>query len=117
MPPTWSAKEAVRERYIVLDCGLAGEFVVELIRDITDKSWPIDVRSLSRALKRWRNEIIAWPKLHITNEPTEAMKNLAKLVKRVAFGFRSLRNYRIRAPLNGLFGYERGSDVEVVSSR
>ena len=57
------------------------------------------MRSLSRTLKRWRNEIIGWHKLHITNGPTEAMNNLAKRVKRVAFGFRSFRNYRVRALL------------------
>ncbi len=96
---TWSAKEAVRELYTVPDYDLAAQFIDELIRDMADKTWPIEVRSLSRTLKRWRNEIIAWHKLHITNGPTEAMNNLAKRVKRVAFGFRSFRNYRIRALL------------------
>ena len=96
---TWSAKEAVRELYTVPDYELAGQFIDELIRDMADKTWPIEVRSLSRTLKRWRNEIIGWHKLHITNGPTEAMNNLAKRVKRVAFGFRSFRNYRVRALL------------------
>ena len=96
---TWSAKEAVRELYTVPDYDLAAQFIDELIRDMADKTWPIEVRSLSRTLKRWRNEIIAWHKLHITNGPTEAMNNLAKRVKRVAFGFRSFRNYRIRTLL------------------
>ena len=70
---TWSAKEAVRELYTVPDYDLAAQFIDELIRDMADKTWPIEVRSLSRTLKRWRNEIIAWHKLHITNGPTEAM--------------------------------------------
>ena len=97
---TWSAKEADHELYTVSDYELAGQFIDELIRDMADKTWPIEVRSLSRTLKRRRNEIIAWHKLHITNGPTESMNNLAKRVKRVsAFGFRSLRNYRIRALL------------------
>jgi len=96
---TWTAKEAVRELYGVPDYDLAGEFIDELIRDMAEKTWPLEVRSLGRTLKRWRNEIIAWHKLHITNGPTESMNNLAKRVKRVAFGFRSFRNYRIRALL------------------
>ena len=96
---TWSAKEAVRELYTVPDYDLAAQFIDELIRDMADRTWPIEVRALSRTLKRWRNEIIAWHKLHITNGPTEAMNNLAKRVKRVAFGFRSFRNYRVRALL------------------
>ena len=34
-----------------------------------------------------------------TNAPTEAAANLIKRIKRVAFGFRSFANYRIRALL------------------
>ena len=94
-----TVNDAVRELYTVPDYELAGQLIDELIRDMADESWPIEVRSLSRTLKRWRNEIIAWHQLHITNGPTEAMNNLAKRVKRVAFGFRSLRNYPIRTLL------------------
>ena len=36
---------------------------------------------------------------HFTNGPTEAMNNLIKRVKRVAFGFTNFRNYRVRALL------------------
>src|ERR1019366_8245970 len=96
---TWSAKEAVRELHKLEDYELAGQFIDELIRDMADKSWPIEVRSLGRTLKRWRNVIIAWHKLHITNGPTESADNLTKRVKHVAFGFRSFRNYRVRALL------------------
>lgn len=94
---TWTAKEAVRELYTVPDHDVASQFIDELIRDTADKTRPIAVRSFSRTLKRWPNEIVAWHKLHITNGPTESMNNLAKRVKRAAFGFRSFRNYRIRA--------------------
>ena len=96
---TWTAKEATRELYDVPTYELAVPFIDELIRDMADESWPIEVRSLGRTLKRWRDQIIAWHKLHITNGPTESMNNLAKRVKRVAFGFRSFKNYRIRALL------------------
>jgi transposase len=54
---------------------------------------------LGRTLKRWRNQIIAWHRAHFTNGPTEAANNLIKRVKRVAFGFRRFRNYRVRALL------------------
>ena len=96
---TWTAKEAVRELYDVPTYELAQQFIDELIRDMADERWPVEVRSLGRTLKKWRDQIIAWHKLHITNGPTESMNNLAKRVKRVAFGFRSFRNYRIRALL------------------
>ena len=52
-----------------------------------DRTPPIEVRSLSRTLKRWRNELIAWHKLHNTNEATEATNDPAKRVKH-AFGLR-----------------------------
>ena len=96
---TWTAKEATRELYGVPTYELAVPFIDELIRDMADESWPVEVRSLGRTLKKWRDQIIAWHKLRITNGPTESMNNLAKRVKRVAFGFRSFRNYRIRALL------------------
>jgi transposase-like protein len=41
----------------------------------------------------------AWHESHVTNGPTEAANNLIKRVKRAAFGFRSIRHYRIRALL------------------
>ena len=48
---------------------------------------------------RWRNEIIAWHRAHVSNGPTEAANNLIKRVKRAAFGFTSFRNYRVRSLL------------------
>jgi transposase len=35
----------------------------------------------------------------VTNGPTEAMNNLIKRIKRVAFEFRRLRHYRVRGLL------------------
>jgi transposase len=95
----YHAKEAVRELYTVPDYELAEQWIDELIRDMNDPSWPLEVRSLGRTLKRWRNQIIAWHRAHFTNGPTEAVNNLIKRVKRVAFGFRRFRNYRVRALL------------------
>jgi len=60
---------------------------------------PPTVRSLGRTLLKWKHQIVAWHQAHVTNGPTEAMNNLIKRVKRAAFGFRSFRNYRIRALL------------------
>jgi transposase len=57
------------------------------------------VRSLGRTLVRWRHQIAAWHASGITNAATEGANNLIKRVKRVAFGFRSFANYRIRALL------------------
>ena len=90
------AKEAVQELYSHQDQPLALRWLDELSADLADGIRPPEVRSLGRTLKRWRSEITAWHASHFTNGPTETMNNL---IKRVAFGFTSLRNYRIRALL------------------
>jgi transposase len=95
----WHAKEAVRELYSHADAQLATEWIEQLIVDMADPTWPVEVRSLGRTLAKWKHEIIAWHVAHFTNGPTEAMNNLIKRVKRVAFGFTSFRNYRIRSLL------------------
>lgn len=66
---------------------------------MAEPTWPLEVRSLGRTLSRWRHEIIAWHDLHVSNGPTEAVNNLAKRIKRVAFGFTNFENYRMRALL------------------
>ena len=60
---------------------------------------PLEVRRLGRTLIRWRDQIAAWHRSHVTNGPTEAVNNLVKRIKRVAFGFTRFRNYRLRALL------------------
>lgn len=95
----WHAKEAVRELYAHADEDLATEWIERLIEDMSDKTWPTEVRSLGRTLARWKHEIVAWHRAHFTNGPTEAANNLIKRVKRVAFGFTSFRNYRVRSLL------------------
>jgi len=95
----WQAKEAIRQIYTHTDPDVAVEHVQRLGRDLQDTTNPPEVRSLGRTLIRWRDQIAAWHKAHVTNGPTEAVNNLIKRVKRVAFGFRRFRNYRIRTLL------------------
>jgi len=95
----WQAKEAVRELYAHGDPDLALEWVTQLSRDLQDRDYPIEARSLGRTLGNWRHEIAAWHHAHVSNAPTEAANNLIKRVKRAAFGFRDFRNYRVRALL------------------
>jgi transposase len=95
----WHAKEAVRELYGHQDQALALCWLDELSADLGDGMRPPEVRSLGRTSKRWRLEITAWHDCHYSNGPTEAMNNLMKRVKRVAFRFTSFTNYRVRALL------------------
>ena len=55
--------------------------------------------ALGRTITKSRQEISAGHQSHVSNGPTEAANNLIKVVKRIAFGFTSFRNYRIRALL------------------
>jgi transposase len=96
---TWHAKETVRGIYAIDDPEVAGQIVDELIVDMGDREMPPEVRSLGRTLRRWRDHIVAWHHARVTNGPTEAINNLIKKVKRVGFGLRRFRHYRIRALL------------------
>jgi transposase len=95
----WNAKEVVRQIYDHSDEQLAAEWVDAIERDFADREMPPEVRRLGRTIGRWRDQIVAWHRSHVSNGPTEAVNNLVKRVKRVAFGFRRFEHYRIRALL------------------
>jgi transposase len=95
----WHAKEVVRSIYDHHEPELAAGFVERLGRDLQDESCPVEVRSLGRTLIRWRDQIAAWHRAHVSNGPTEAANNLIKRIKRVAFGSTSFCNYRVRVLL------------------
>lgn len=96
---TWHAKEVIRSIYDIDDPDVAREFVTELAGDLQDDAHPPEVRSLGRTLRRWLDHVVAWHEAKVTNGPTEAINNLIKRIKRIAFGLRRFRNYRVRALL------------------
>ncbi|MFN8103921.1 MAG: ISL3 family transposase [Acidimicrobiia bacterium] len=95
----WHAKEVVRSLFDPMEPEIALEFVTRLGIDLQDESCPPEVNILGRTITRWRHQIAAWHQAFVSNGPTEAVNNLIKVVKRIAFGFTSFRNYRIRALL------------------
>ncbi len=68
-------------------------------RDFTDREIPFEFRRLGRTTTRWAGPIVAWHRSHVTNGPTKAVNNLAKRIKRVAFGLVNFRHHRVRSPL------------------
>jgi transposase len=96
---TWHAKETVRGLYDIADPDTAAAFLDELIDDMAHSEMPVEVRSLAGTLRRWRDQIAAWHHARVSNGPTEALNNLIKRIKRVAFGVRRFRHYRIRVLL------------------
>lgn len=95
----WNAKEVVRQIYDHTDHLLAEAWVTEIVRDFADREMPPEVRRLGRTIARWRDQIVAWHRSHVSNGPTEAVNNLVKRVKRVAFGMRNFAHYRLRSLL------------------
>jgi transposase len=95
----WHSKEVVRSIYEIGDPDLAVEFVTQLGIDLQDDSCPAEVQRFGRTITRWRHQISAWHRARFTNGPTEAINNLVKRVKRVAFGITNWINYRTRALL------------------
>lgn len=55
-----------------------------------------EIKTLRRTLLKWRIEILAYFETGLTNGRTEGYNNIAKLVQRRAFGYKSFRNYRLR---------------------
>jgi transposase len=95
----WHAKEVVRSIYAIDDADTAAEFVAQLGIDLQDESCPPEIHRLGRTILRWQNQITAWHRCRHTNAPTEAINNLVKRVKRVAFGMTNWNNYRTRSLL------------------
>ena len=95
----YCAKEVVRDIYAHTDHGLAVEWVDQIIDEFADPEMPLEVRRLGRTIRRWRDQIVAWHMSHVSNGPTEAVNNLAKRVKRVAFGLTNFAHHRIRCLL------------------
>ena len=99
VPMAWHAKEVLRSIYTIDDPTLAEQFVTRLSVDLQDADCPTETQQLGRTIARWAHQIVAWHSARVSNGPTEAMNNLIKRVKRIAFGFRRFANYRIRSLL------------------
>lgn len=56
-----------------------------------------EIQRLLRTFKRWKDEILRYFEKGYTNGFTERMNGTGKLVQRRAFGYKSFRNYRLRA--------------------
>lgn len=55
-----------------------------------------EIKKLRTTLMKWKNEILNYFATGLTNARTEGFNNLAKLLQKRAFGFKSFKNYRLR---------------------
>ena len=95
----WHAKETLRGIYRIPDHNTALETLDELSRDLRDEAFSPELNKLGRTLRQWRTQIANWHRSRVTNGPTEAANNLAKLIKRVSFGITNFDHYRTRVLL------------------
>jgi len=56
-----------------------------------------EIKTLRSTFMKWRKEILEYFKTGLTNARTEGFNRKAKLIQRMACGYRSHRNYRLRA--------------------
>ena len=78
---------------------LLSDTPTRLADDLQDESCPPEINKLGRTIARWTPQITNWHISKVTNGPTEALNNLIKRIKRIAFGLPNFANYRIRALL------------------
>jgi transposase len=84
----WSQKEIVREALQKKDITL----IDKAIKDAKNSTHYL-IKGFGKTLTRWYEGIKNYMELEITNACTEAKNNIAKLFKRMAFGYRNKNNY------------------------
>ncbi len=92
-------KERLRDFYRTRDLDEARALLVELQGHCLRRAMPPEIQKLGRTIKNWFDKIANFHIARVSNGPTEALNNLIKRIKRIAFGFRNFENYRIRALL------------------
>ena len=92
-------KERLRDFYRAGDPEQARQLLEELQEHCVKRAMPPEVQRLGRTIRRWFDKLCNYHLAKVTNGPTESLNNLIKRIKRVGFGFRNFRNYRIRALL------------------
>jgi transposase len=95
----YRVKERFRDFYRSGDPAQARQLLEELQAHCEQKAMPPEVQRLGRTIKRWFDKLCNYHLAKVTNGPTESINNLIKRIKRVGFGFRNFRNYRVRTLL------------------
>ncbi len=93
------AKETLRSMYAADTPAEAAVRFDAFVAECRASAVP-ELHRLSRTALRWRTEILAHHLTGASNGPTEAVNLLVKKVLRVAHGFRSFDNFRLRVLLH-----------------
>ena len=88
-------KESFRTWYKEIGRGRAEERLRSLEKTIFNDSLP-EFKELLHTLTNWREEILNYFDYRITNGFVEGKNNRIKTIKRTAYGYRNLNNFRLR---------------------
>ncbi len=91
----WIAKEKMHTFYRTKGINRARWVLHRLVQDLI-KSEIKELNTLAKTLWKWSTEILNYFKTGLTNARTEGFNNLAKVIKRRAYGYRNFENYRRR---------------------
>jgi transposase len=92
-------KERLRDFYRTSDRFEARQLLRDLERHCRKRAMPAEIQRLGKTIGKWFDKICNYHLARVSNGPTEALNNLVKRIKRIGFGFRNFKNYRIRALL------------------
>ena len=91
----YETKERLHRFYRTRGYRKAAEALTALTDQMARSQVP-EIKTLRKTLMKWRQEILAYFFTGLTNGRTEGYNNLAKLIQRRAFGYKSFENYRLR---------------------
>ena len=100
-------KESFRAWYKEMGRSRAEESLSLLEKRITSDSLP-EFKELLHTLTNWREEILNYFDYRITDGFVEGKNNRIKTIKRTAYGYRNLDNFRLR-----ILATNPGSNVRV----
>jgi transposase len=92
-------KERLRDFYATSDAAEAQAMLEELVTHCVKRTMPPEIQKLGKTIRTWFDKIVNFHLARVSNGPTESLNNLIKRIKRIGFGFRNFKNYRIRALL------------------
>lgn len=91
----YDIKEALSRFYRLRNIKLAETILDRIIQALETSSNKL-LKTLKKTLKRWKEEILNFFRYRLTNARVEGFNNVAKVIKRRAYGFRSFENYKLR---------------------
>ena len=91
----YAAKEALHAFYRTKGLSRASRALTRLT-DALAHSKLKELKRFRQTLRSWRQEILNYFENRLTNARTEGFNNVAKLVQKRAYGYRSFENYRLR---------------------